>query len=303
MIPLCLTTGFLGCGKTTFLKETVRKNRQRRIVYLVNEFSSCDVDGQLVASENADVVSVPGGSIFCKCLVTEFIGTLKRIAEEFHSEDTPVEGVVIEASGMADPRVVESMLEETGLDRWYRLAMILAIVEPRSFLRLIHTLPNIRTQVESADHVLLNKCDLYDEDTLSQTEQAVREIQPAADLIRCEYGRVDLDLFPPSVMRGLKGEYAKCRDPNYMSCALFPEKPVDADVLKRRIESIEEDLYRLKGTIRTTDGWVYFDYSKAGLETTPLDAFDGVPGLACILRGDPSPEAREFVDAFPSHGV
>ena len=40
MIPLALVTGFLGSGKTTFLERTVAKYRGRRIVYLVNEFSS-----------------------------------------------------------------------------------------------------------------------------------------------------------------------------------------------------------------------------------------------------------------------
>jgi G3E family GTPase len=79
MLPICLVTGFLGTGKTTFLKNIVAHNRGRKIVYLINEFSAHDVDGAIVSAENPNVVSIPGGSIFCKCLVTEFIGQLSKL--------------------------------------------------------------------------------------------------------------------------------------------------------------------------------------------------------------------------------
>ncbi|MDH3982239.1 MAG: hypothetical protein OES84_04980, partial [Kiritimatiellaceae bacterium] len=82
MIPICLITGFLGTGKTTLLKRIVEENRDRKWIYLVNEFSALDVDGAIVSAENPDVISIPGGSIFCKCLVTEFIGQMTKIHEQ-----------------------------------------------------------------------------------------------------------------------------------------------------------------------------------------------------------------------------
>jgi len=72
-------TGFLGSGKTTFLKHIVEQYRERRLVYLVNEFSPHDIDGAIVSQKNPNVVAIPGGSIFCKCLVTEFIDRLESI--------------------------------------------------------------------------------------------------------------------------------------------------------------------------------------------------------------------------------
>lgn len=177
-IPISLITGWLGCGKTTLLKRVIHENRERRLVYLINDFSPMDVDAGLLRQEGDHVVSIPGGSIFCKCLVTEFIGNLKRVVEEFHSATAPVEGVVIEASGMADPRVVGDMLRETRLDAYYEIRSVISLVEPRSFLKLIHTLPNIIAQIESADRVLLNKCDLYEEPQLAETEAELKKIKP-----------------------------------------------------------------------------------------------------------------------------
>jgi G3E family GTPase len=76
---------------------------------------------------------------------------------------------------------------------------------PRSFLRLIHTLPNIIHQVEAADIVLLNKCDLFDEEQLTETEQAVLNIKPEAHLVRCVKGEADFDVL------GKAGKHAGCR--------------------------------------------------------------------------------------------
>ena len=105
MIPICLVTGFLGAGKTTFLKNHIRRTADRRFVYIVNDFSAIDVDGRLIGELDADVISVAGGSIFCRCVVTDFIKTLKSVQMEYDG----IEGVIIEASGIASPGVISTL--------------------------------------------------------------------------------------------------------------------------------------------------------------------------------------------------
>lgn len=282
MIPICLITGFLGTGKTTLLKRIVEQNRDRKWIYLVNEFSALDVDGAIISEDNPNVVSIPGGSIFCKCLVTEFIGQMTRIYEQH----TDVEGVVIEASGMADPRVIADMLKETGLGAHFELNNIVSIVEPRSFLRLIHTLPNIIHQVEAADLVLLNKCDLFDKEQLAETEQAVFNIKAEANLVRCEKAAADFPIFGNAGSHDeLHGEYAKCRDPRYSAFALELPHAVDPKKYTSIIEADEDSVYRVKGYIQTMEGPAYFDYSKASFTLTPCQP-RGSYGLAWICKGE-----------------
>ncbi|VGO12890.1 Zinc-binding GTPase YeiR [Pontiella desulfatans] len=282
MIPICLITGFLGTGKTTLLKRIVEENRDRKWIYLVNEFSALDVDGAIVSEENPDVVSIPGGSIFCKCLVTEFIGQMTKI----HEQHPDAEGVVIEASGMADPRVIADMLKETKLDAHFELNNIVSIVEPRSFLRLIHTLPNIIHQVEAADLVLLNKCDLFEEAQLVETEQAVGNIKPGSHLRRCEHAAIDFPVFEQTASHNdLHGEYAKCRDPRYSAFALDLPSSTDPRIFMDLINENEDAVYRVKGYVPTEDKPVYFDYSKAGFSITaamPRSSY----GLAWICKGE-----------------
>lgn len=298
MLPLCLVTGFLGTGKTTFLKNIVERNRDRKIVYLINEFSAHDVDGAIVSAENPNVVSIPGGSIFCKCLVTEFIGQLKKIAAMAEETDPPeasphldgqdskvgrdlrasrYEGVVIEASGMANPNVIEEMLAETRLDEHFRLATIVSVIDPNSFLKLRHTLPNILAQIEAADAVLINKTDSNPPEKTAEAEAAVQEINPAAERIKTVQCDVQIDLFTAHSPRGLQGEYAKCRDPNYEP--FVTEQPFDGDVLEKFVLENADDIYRVKGTLADE----FFDCSTAGIIRTPQPG--ATPALAWIVKG------------------
>jgi G3E family GTPase len=273
MLPICLVTGFLGTGKTTFLKHIVAQNRDQKIIYLINEFSAHDVDGAIVSAENPDVVSIPGGSIFCKCLVTEFIGQLKKIAEERGGFG----GVVIEASGMANPKVIEKMLTETKLDQHFRLATIISVIDPNSFLKLRHTLPNIIAQIEAADVVLINKTDCNPPEKTAEAEQTVLEINPAADRIQTVRCDVEIDLFAAHSPRGLQGEYAKCRDPNYAT--FVTEQPFDGDALEAFILEHAAGIYRVKGTLPDE----FFDYSTAGVIRTPQPG--ARPALVWIVKG------------------
>ncbi|MCF7838906.1 MAG: hypothetical protein K9N49_09785, partial [Candidatus Marinimicrobia bacterium] len=270
MIPLVLVTGFLGAGKTTFLRQVARRHAGRRLVFLVNDFAAADVDGALVAAATDNVVAIPGGSIFCRCLVTEFIAVLGRIRDEFHQPTTPVEGVVIEASGMADPRVIGDLLRETRLDQHFAITRILALLDPGSFLKLLKTLPAVRAQVAAADTILLNKTDCYPAEQIAAAEAAARAINPEANLIRAVQAAADCELFAhASPAADRHGAYAPCRDPDYAAVVLAFDRPPDLEALAERLRAFGHDLLRAKGQLVTTAGPRYIDYSASGFQATP----------------------------------
>lgn len=286
-IPLTLVTGFLGSGKTTFLAEAVRRYPTARIVYLVNEFSPTDVDGLEVRAHTDRVMSIAGGSIFCRCLVGEFIHHLTRIPSEYAVPSAPVDGVVVEASGVADPRVILKMLAETRLDRVYRMARVFSVVDPASLHKLLCTLPNIRGQIEAADTVVVNKIDLHDEATLQRTETAVREIHPDARIVRAERCRFDMDLLGEGVRSSAEGDFAACRDPNFLQISILCPDPVDLEGLRGDLERLGADVvYRCKGTVSNADGTpVRVEYSSSGFEATPSRA--GNPGRELVFIHSP----------------
>lgn len=289
MIPLCLVTGFLGSGKTTLLRNLAESHANRGLAFLVNDFGSIDVDGALVHEADQRVVSVAGGSIFCKCLVTEFINVLRSLPERFDPA-----GVVIEASGIADPRVVRSMLAETGLDQVYDLRSVITVVDPGRLLKLLHTLPNIRHQIEAADLVLINKQDLHPAATIEEAEARIESIHPGLRTQRCSRCRIDLDPFAPGEGGPLAGDYAPCADPNYTRFTLSGDGTSPGD-LESGITELGDDIYRLKGFIRSAGETHYVDYAGEGLEVrSARDTSD--PGLVVIARGDARDRVQAWID-------
>jgi G3E family GTPase len=288
--PVCLVTGFLGSGKTTFLQNLVERYQHRRLVYLVNEFSPADVDGRRLALPSDRVVSIAGGSIFCQCLVTEFIAMLRAARTFFTGE---VEGVVIEASGVSDPRVFDRMLKETQLDQVYSSPLRVTLVDPGTFLKLLKTLPNIRAQAEAADIILLNKTDLYRDDEIAMIEAEVRGLNPHAWLLRTKHARAEIDVLsepPPHEMRGV---FAACRDPNFCTSTAHPPGPVKWEELRKALDRFNDVLYRVKGFVLCSDGWRYVDWAAGVWNAEKVDA-GGISELVLIARGDTGDRLRRL---------
>ena len=298
MIPVSLITGFLGSGKTTFLKEIIARNPNRKFVYLINEFSPADIDGELINDTNANTVSIPGGSIFCKCLVTQFIHQLTEIPEKFNTEEQPVEKVIIEASGITDPKVIRKMLKETYLNDIYEMQSVISIIDPISFPKLLHTLPNIRSQVESADIIILNKIDLASNTQLDQTESAVKSIAPDTQLIKtiyCETESTILDFVSTST--DLSGEYARCVDPHY-SILILRNNPHSVEQLKSIIAPICDYVYRLKGFIKVANEFLHIDYSISGWKITPTPLTVKKPCISMIINGEKRKMIVDYLKDF-----
>jgi G3E family GTPase len=301
MIPLSLVTGFLGCGKTTLLQRLIEKNQGRRLAYIVNEFAEADVDGRLLELGEDQVVSVPGGSIFCRCLSGQFLGILQALPHRYDDPERPLEGVVIEASGIADPKVTVKMLEETRLDRAYELRSIVSVIDPGTFPKLIHTLPNVISQVEACDVALVNKTDLYEEESLRRVEQEIERINPRAQIVRSSYCRAEIDILAAPTRGALDGEYALCRDPNYESFTVHVLEPLDLDALLAELDRIKDHVYRVKGFVPVSEGMVYVDvaagrvsHREVAVSAGPEDreSPDGAGTLAFIF----DPEKGELVE-------
>jgi G3E family GTPase len=286
-LPLSLVAGFLGSGKTTLLRRWSRDHgASRRWLFLVNEFSAVDMDSPLLRAEGARVVSIPGGSIFCRCLVTSFIGQLREIEREAARPGAELEGVVIEASGMADPRVMSRMLEETGLDARYRLAAVTVLADPGRLPKLLHTLPATRAQIEAAGRVVLNRADLHPPEMIAAAESAVRALRPDVELHRAVRGDVPFGPFDaaPPAPAPAGADYAPCRDPHFAAVTVTCPDELDLEALRRAIEACGDDLHRLKGHARVGGAGVRIEVAGGTLDCAPAPA-DAPLELVGILRG------------------
>ena len=94
MTTIYLITGFLGAGKTTFLKGRLALSEVKTGV-LVNDFGKLNFDGLQMKKQGLERVELSNGSIFCSCLKDAFIDGLVYLVDtagydEAISEDTAV---------------------------------------------------------------------------------------------------------------------------------------------------------------------------------------------------------------------
>ena len=127
MVQVNLITGFLGAGKTTFLRRYVRYLVQQghKVCILENDFGAVNVDAMLVQEvlgPGCDVETISGG---CDCDTHQRRMRTKLIAMAMRGFDR----VVVEPSGIFDVDEFFDILRDDPLDRWYQLGSVIAIVD------------------------------------------------------------------------------------------------------------------------------------------------------------------------------
>ncbi len=273
LVPICLIVGFLGSGKTTLLKRLARTCAHQRLAFIVNEFSALDVDGEVMRREHDKVLCLAGGSVFCKCLSGQFIQALKDLPKALHIPHC--DGVVVEASGIADPGVAGKMLFETGLDALYRLSRVIAVVDPGNIGELLSKLPNTRAQLLAADIIILNKQDVYSPEEMEAARRVVVEVNDGAQVVQCAHCEVDIDIADGESAARASGNYAPCADPNFANAVAHVADPVDVDRLLRAMNASKGELYRAKGFLMGADGPLYLDWTPSTVSRFELPEYEG----------------------------
>lgn len=105
MSRLYLITGFLGAGKTTFLKQFMKQFSSERMHIIVNEFGKEGIDGELLSELGIALDEINNGSIFCSCRLDKFENVLQQVLQE------KPDVIIVEASGLSDPTNVKKILK------------------------------------------------------------------------------------------------------------------------------------------------------------------------------------------------
>ena len=296
MIPLTLVAGFLGAGKTTLLRRFLVRLGGRKALFLVNEFADEEVDATLLAEAGGLVRAVSGGSVFCACKADEFKDRLVEAAE------TPgLEGVVVEASGMAEPRAMGKILADPRLAERYGLSALVAVADPVTFSKLEHTLPAIVGQVAEADIILLNKCDLATSEQVERAEARLRAHNPKARIVRTVNAEAELDPFPGGYNpeRRLAAALTGCGDRAFASLLVGFDRSMALDAFEALLGDLDGAAVRVKGWLNVNGGKRLF-VERATLGTlTAEPAGDGPSRLVLIVPTDAVRDARRRIASEP----
>ena len=127
MVQVDLITGFLGSGKTTFLRRYVQYlvAQGHSVCILENDFGAVNVDVMLLQDllgDNCDIETISGG---CDCDTHQRRMRTKLISLAMQGFDR----VLVEPSGIFDVDEFYDVLRDEPLDRWYTLGNVIAIVD------------------------------------------------------------------------------------------------------------------------------------------------------------------------------
>lgn len=182
MIKVDLITGFLGAGKTTFLKKYAKylMDRGNRICILENDYGAVNVDVMLLQDlegEQCELEMVSGG---CDrdCHKRRF--KTKLISMGMSGYDR----VLIEPSGIFDVDEFFDVLYEEPLDRWYEIGNVIAVVDAKLDEKLSEESDYLlASEAANAGLVIFSKSqDVTEEDQ----ERTLNHLNRAMEQVRCK---------------------------------------------------------------------------------------------------------------------
>ena len=95
MTKVDIISGFLGAGKTTFIKKLLSDVwAGEKLVLIENEFGEIGIDGGFLKDAGMEITEMNSGCICCT-LVGDFSKALVKVLDEYHPDR-----VIIEPSGV-----------------------------------------------------------------------------------------------------------------------------------------------------------------------------------------------------------
>ncbi|PWV85520.1 GTPase, G3E family [Prauserella marina] len=256
-IPVVLVAGFLGSGKTTLLNHLLNNTRGTRIGVVVNDFGSVNVDAMSVAGMVGSMMSLENG---CLCCSVDASG-LDAVFDKLTRPGTDLDLIVVEASGLAEPRGLVRLVLASGNPR-IEYGGLIEVVDAVEFEATARKHPEFATQLPLADLVLLNKVDrLPDAEHVLETVRAHAGATPVLPTVnaaidpellfdtggvRKHEGTAPRQLSFDDLREDDCGEHAHAA---YQSLVFSVDGAVHPRRFAEFLENRPPGLYRMKGTV------------------------------------------------------
>lgn len=260
LIPICekktvnLISGFLGAGKTTMVNQILQQPTNKRIDILVREYGSVSIDDRLLKVEKKRIHSFSGVSFHetRESMLGHYLESLYDRAERH-----PFDHLLIESSGAENAERLLRVFLQPRLRDMYRVGSFITVVDAEYGLLNLREFSVAREQAVYADVIIINKMDLVSEDQAAALQEALRQLNPCAIMIRTAFGSVSLDkIADVSLFRQLTEMNSKQKNRDgvmneFQSVSVELDEPLDREKTDAWLSSLFEryggNLLRGKG--------------------------------------------------------
>ena len=284
MVQVDLITGFLGSGKTTFIKKYAKYliDQGLHIAILENDFGAINVDMMVLEEELGDQCElemvVGGGDLDChrRRFKTKLISMGMRGFDR----------ILVEPSGIYDVDEFFDVLHEEPLDKWYEIGNVIALVNSKLENNLSKQSDYLLgCQVADAGKIILSRSSEATEEEINNT---ITHLNNTMSLIKCKrrFNKEDcLDLetlnnddFNSILHSGYELEgFIKMffKKVEAFSTMFFMNQAITKEELIHATQSIFNDsecgkVFRIKGFIPENDQWIELNAAKDQITTETI---------------------------------
>lgn len=238
MSRLYLVTGFLGAGKTTFLKRLVHCFPGQRTALIVNEYGREGVDGTLLSGLGASLTEIDNGSIFCSCRLEQFEEVLRSTLSE------KPDVILVEASGLSDPTGANRLLGQREKFSGLTYAGAICLVDAARFHNVYASSGVCRRQLAAADLILINKTDLVSPEQVALVRTEVEAQRPGLPVHETSFGMLD-----PAWLSGLDAPPVAAPSASRRRLTLTVGQDCSPASLERFLSVFARDTRRIRGFV------------------------------------------------------
>lgn len=179
MTKIDVISGFLGAGKTTFIKKLLGEALNgEKVVLIENEFGEIAIDGGFLKDSGIEIREMSQGCICCS-LVGDFEKSLREVIEKFSPDR-----VIIEPSGVGKLSDVMKAVTDASASLQVVLNSAVTVVDAKKCRMYSKNFGEFFcNQIQYAGTVVLTRTDLADEEVIAETVKYINGLNPKAEII------------------------------------------------------------------------------------------------------------------------
>ena len=179
MVKVDIISGFLGAGKTTFIKQLIQQVfTEEKLVLIENEFGEIGIDGGFLKDAGIEIREMNSGCICCT-LVGDFSEALKKVLEEYKPDR-----VLIEPSGVGKLSDVAKAIEDVRKEADIEIDGKITVVDgKKGKLYLKNFGEFFKDQVSHASTIVISRTQMMEDDKIEECVKMLREQNKEATII------------------------------------------------------------------------------------------------------------------------